>query len=422
VLASPQVRYVSGRIAQKGEVDQFDFEAQAGEVMTFETVSGLPAPGAAGGNANGFDPSVSLYEPSGSWFDPTRLNRLAFNDEPLWVIGQPTDARLVYRFARAGRYFLKVEAFSGQGGPDYSYLLKVNRGPASDPPRKGKGGWEERSFTRALSPDRLTQLAERGKAQKFPAVETYGPDTEVKLPAAIEGRIAGPGESHRSRFRIDGPKDIAIEIEATNIAPPEFNPIVRLLKDGEEVATNIFAGRGACTGALNKSLQSKFIIPLRDPGEYTVEVRDTTADLGDAGFQYRVMIRQQVPHLGQIKIDDDRVNLKPGEAKAIRVTFDREEDYRGAVIVAAEGLPPGITAMAGADFEPDKDPPSTNGKRERYTPRTERTVIVFTAAPDAAATPLPITATLKVRPLVDGKPGAEIHTKRFPLMILEAQK
>jgi hypothetical protein len=58
-------------------------------------------------------------------------------------------------------------------------------------------------------------------------------------------------------------------------------------------------------GALNKSLQSKFIIPLRDPGEYTVEVRDTTADLGDAGFQYRVMIRQQVPHLGQIKIDDD---------------------------------------------------------------------------------------------------------------------
>jgi hypothetical protein len=78
--------------------------------------------------------------------------------------------------------------------------------------------------------------------------------------------------------------------------------------------------------------------------------------------------------------------------------------------------------MAGADFEPDKDPPSATGKRERYTPRTERTVIVFTAAPDAAPTPTPITATLKVRPLVDGKPGAEIHTKRFPLMILEAQK
>jgi hypothetical protein len=81
--------------------------------------------------------------------------------------------------------------------------------------------------------------------------------------------------------------------------------------------------------------------------------------------------------------------------------------------VAAEGLPPGITAMAGADFEPDKDPPSTNGKRERYTPRTERTVIVFTAAPDAAATPLPITATLKVRPLWMASPAPRFTRRDF---------
>ena len=418
-LEKDGARYMHGRIAQRGEVDQFPFTVEAGEVVTFETVSGLPAPGAAGGNANGFDPSISLYEQSGSWFDPQRLNRLAFNDEPLWVLGQPTDAQLTYRFSKAGKYVLRVEAFSGQGGPDYSYLLKMRRGSAGEPPpRTSKSSWEERDFTRVLSAERMTQLAERGKAAKHASIETYGPNTEVKLPAAIEGALAKPGEAHRSRFRLDGPKDIAIEVQTTGVAPPEFNPIVRLLKGDEEVATNIFTGRGACTGAMFKSLQAKVIVPLRDPGEYTLEVRDTTADLGDPGFRYRVLVRQQVPHLGSIRIDEDRVNLKPGEAKAIRVSFDREEDYRGAVIVGAESLPPGVSAMAGADFEPDKDPPMTTGKRERYTPRTERTVMVFTAAPDAALTPFPVTATLQVRPLVDGKPGAVIHSKKIPLMVV----
>ena len=45
-----------------------------------------------------FDPALTIYEPSGSWFDPERLNRIAYNDEPVWVFGKPTDAYLVHRF------------------------------------------------------------------------------------------------------------------------------------------------------------------------------------------------------------------------------------------------------------------------------------------------------------------------------------
>ena len=43
------------------------------------------------------------------------------------------------------------------------------------------------------------------------------------------------------------------------------------------------------------------------------------------------------------------------------MVFDREEDYRGALTVAAESLPPGVSAAVGADFEPDKDPPPRSG-------------------------------------------------------------
>src|SRR5260370_40638261 len=106
--------------------------------------------------------------------------------------------------------------------------------------------------------------------------------------------------------------------------------------------------------------------------------------MGDQDFRDRVLDRSQIPHVGQVKIEEDHINLAPGNAKTVRVVFDREEGYSGAVAVGVESLPPGVEALAGADFEADKDPPRFAGKRERYTPRTERSVVVFTASADAA--------------------------------------
>jgi hypothetical protein len=239
------------------------------------------------------------------------------------------------------------------------------------------------------------------------------------LPGTLEGTLSAPGTIHRARFHLDKPADIAIEIETPAAAPPFFNPIFRLLNQaGEEVASSILAGKGACTGALTKSMQAKTILPLRDTGDYTIEIRDATADLGGADFQYRVQVRPQVPHVGQVRLDGDNLNVTQGQAKTIRVVFDREEDYRGAVMVIPESLPPGVTAVAGADFEPDTDPPSTIGKRERYQPRTERLVVVINAAADAPVSTLPQDVRLVVRPLVDGKPGDVLATKTFPIMVL----
>jgi hypothetical protein len=171
---------------------------------------------------------------------------------------------------------------------------------------------------------------------------------------------------------------------------------------------------------MSKSIQAKTTIPLRDAGDYTIEIRDTTPDHAAAGFRYRVQVRPQTPHLGQVKIDDDHVNLSPGLAKTMRVMFDREEGYEGAVAITAESLPPGVQALSGADFEPDKDPPSFGSKRERYTPRTERAVVVFTAAPDAAITTQPQIVRIVVRPIMDGKLGAIVGTKQIPVTVVAA--
>jgi hypothetical protein len=143
-----------------------------------------------------------------------------------------------------------------------------------------------------------------------------------------------------------------------------------------------------------------------------------TSDSGDATFRYRVLVRPQVPHLGNLVIDEDHINLARGGAKTVRVTFDREEDYRGAVAVTVENLPEGVSALAAADYEPDTDPPMYPGKRERYVPRTERMVLAFTASEGAPAMSEPRVAVVTVRPLVDGKPGAVVATKSIPVMMV----
>jgi len=416
----------TGRLSARGETDYYSITAKAGQTVTMEVISGLPQIAAGGSAATipNFDPSLTLYEQAGSWLNPQRLKRIAYNDEPVFVFGKPTDGHLVHKFQRDGSYLLRLGAFAGQGGPDYSYQLKIFPGEAPQDLAAKAETWEERGYSRPLSANRLNELAERGGAkQDRPSVETYRASSAntplFKLPGTLEGELTQRGETHRARFQLDEPRDIAMEVETPITAPPFFNPIVRLLNSaGEEVATNLFAGKGACSGALTKSLQAKAILPLRDTGAYTLEIRDATAEAPPTPFRYRLQVRPQVPHIGLVRIDADHVNLAPEEAKTIRVSFDREEDYRDGVAVSVESLPAGVQAIVGADYEADKDPPPATGKRERYTARTERAVVVLTAAADAAASTQPQLARILVRPLAGGKLGATVAEKSILVMVV----
>lgn len=415
----------TGRLVRSGEADYYRFRVEPGQTVTFEAISGLPQIAAAGSAATvaNFDPALMIFEATESWFDARRLKRIAFNDEPIWVFGRRTDAHLVHRFDKGGEYLLRVEAFAGQGGPDYSYHIKFLDGEAPQDLPPAPEVWAERTFMRALTSNRLNDLAARGgKPRDRSSIETYRASEEApsfKLPGTIDGSLSRPGELHRARFTLESPQDIAIEVETPGTAPPYFNPIVRLLNaSGEEVATNVFASRGACSGEMTKSLQAKTVVPLREAGEYTLEIRDATADLADPGFRYRVQVRPSIAHVGQVRIESDHVNLAADEATTIRVFFDREENYQGAIAVSAEGLPPGVEAHIGADFEPDKDPPNFVSKRERYTPRTERTVVILRAAADAAPMTHPHKIRLVVRPLAEGRLGEVLESKSIPLMVI----
>ena len=95
-VAGPLAQFpitLTGRLAQPGETDGYWIDVADGTTLTFEAVS----------RAAGFDPVVSLYEASGSWFNAQRLNRIAFNDEPFYFPGLSTNDRLWHHFSRGAK-------------------------------------------------------------------------------------------------------------------------------------------------------------------------------------------------------------------------------------------------------------------------------------------------------------------------------
>ncbi len=242
--SSPLRRFpvvVNGRIAHAGECDSFWIEAGAGQILTLQAKS----------LSDGFDPSLAVAEKSGSWFDPDRFNEIASNDEPLSFPGLSTDARLVERFPHAGKYRVQVKGFSGQGGADFVYELRIFPGvtPAPDLHPKLADSWEERQFTRQLKPDRLEELARRGGVPAdSKAVETYHAVPQgseqipvMSAPGVIDGHIAQAGERHVIRLKIDKPQNLAIEVETPQATLPRFNPVVRVMEPGgREVATDVY--------------------------------------------------------------------------------------------------------------------------------------------------------------------------------------
>jgi hypothetical protein len=154
---------INGKITASGEVDYYSFEAQPGETLRFDALTA----------GSSLDPSLTLFEPTGSWFRPDRLTELAFNDEEISYPGLPVNAAIIHKFPRKGRYFVRVSGFLGESGPDYTYQLSIRRvspaqaeadpmRPAHMPPPSADPTWEERSWKRELKPDRLKVLSSRG--------------------------------------------------------------------------------------------------------------------------------------------------------------------------------------------------------------------------------------------------------------------
>lgn len=414
---------VHGRIAKVGEVDYYSFRAAAGEELTFITTS-----------SDALDPGLAIYKSGGSWFDPERPTRLAFTDEPVSYPGLGTEAVLTYRFQDAGEYFVRVNGFWGHGGAGQEYMLRVIRGPA---PKQlegpGESRWTERTWTRGLSTERMRDLSARAlpslaaAAKPIPVVDADAEPKSVPveppkipLPAMVTGTIERPGDIDRVRFSVKEGDRIALEVETPEATVPLLNPYLRIVdSDGVEAFTNVLSFINSNTN-LAKQIQPKTQYTFPRGGDFTLEIRDITSTYGGTRMKYKILVRPQVPHLGEVKVNVDCLNLEAGKAQKVSIVTDQEEGFDGYVIVSMEGLPQGVRAVPATEVDPDSPPQPPMGKRERFTTKSQKATLVLAPEASAPATRIPVIGRIYAQPVVKGELGTRILIKEIPVMVVKA--
>ena len=438
---------VQGRIGQEGEQDHYVFEISEGRQLSFEVFEGLQrSPGDFIRNP-GF--RMELYGRQESWFDPRRVTKLGQTNTWVSNFNQFEHAadiqpRLTRTLAR-GTYQCRV---SGEVGS--SYQLQI--GPPGDfhplTRRQGfdklwKSRWLERDFARPLTPDRLQSLGHRSASAKglssappatdlvtaarqhveswpkAPVLAEEEPNNErsqakpVDLPAILEGAIQSAGDVDSFSFRARSGQGLAFELETPRKVFPYFNPHLSV-RDGEgrELFTNIYKRQFAQDMFYWTTAEAKTLFTIPEDGTYLLQVRDVTHRQGAPDFSYRLMIRPQVPHVGEVEVAEvvsileregnveiDRINLAPGEVKKLTVFTAREEGLEDDILVAVENLPAGVAVYPGTEVDIYPEPPQDEGHKQRFRPVLQSSTLLLMAQPDAGVTDEPAWIRFIVRPL-----------------------
>ena len=451
---------VNGRVVGDGEEDFYAFELTEARELRFEVF--CKTPGKPPDDV-GLDPELTLYEPTGSWFDQERTTRLAYNDDPssYHVSRLP---RLTYRFLKKGRYLVGVGAFLGGGSPHFSYQLRIADSSAPTFAQLDRNGrnrvpasWKERAFRRPIGSGRVALLESRaagsngtgadvpltngaassqgepeqpganGRGSRASIVlvkeqengEREGNTLSVSVPGIAEGTIDRPGDVDRYAFRAERGQQVAFEVETPQVGPPQFNPRFGILdEEGRELFSNVYKRLGRQLTFYLKTVEPKTLYTFERSGDYSLVVSDLTRRFGNAGFRYRLLLRPQIPHVGEVRTDTDRLNLVAGQASKMTVTTDQEEGYSGDIALVLEGLPEGVEFFPGTEVKAYQGPVPEDGFKTRFAPRSESVTIVVLAGADAPATPLPVKLRLLARPISDDGPGPELLIKEIPAMVV----
>lgn len=485
---------LSGRIAEEGQADFYRFQAHPGQELAFEVVEGVQRLWGDLRRAPGF--SLELSGSGESWFDGERRVKLGTANTAVFHKNiSAYKPRLIHRFAKGGWYTLEVK-----GEPGASYQLQIGA-PTDFPPLVRSHGldklaadqWRERGFGRRLEPDRLDRLQARSggsarqaslavmekqlrdlmglsgeqkpsgpaAARSAAIIQEQEPNDDapralpVAIPSIIEGSIDSPADADHFRFELRDGQDLAFEIETPERHYPYFNPRIEVFDQaGRELVDNIYKRQASQNMWFWKTAESKAVFSFPESGSYLIRVRDVTRRKGGAGFRYRLMVRPQVPHVGDVEVAEvlnilgremldwmielDRVNLYPGEAKKVNVIVSREEGFAGDLAVSVDNLPEGVEVLPGADMGPELGLPQDQGRKEVFAGEDQVVTLLLAVRPDAPPTPAPrwlrfhlrpvnpgrlnryrkMTGEDPFRPIWEGQMGPSIPVARIPMMVL----
>jgi hypothetical protein len=241
-------------------------------------------------------------------------------------------------------------------------------------------------------------------------------------------------------FKVQAGDKVAFEIETPRLAPPYFAPRLAVLDgSGHEVVNNIYRKISGDGDDWAKSIEPKTIYTFEQGGEYHLRIRDLTSQNGNSDFRYRILVRPQIPHIGEVaaktfgnigtETEEDRINLAAGSSRKLMVLTSREEGFDGEVAISFENLPPGVQAFPATGAHPTIGSQSGQVYEERgaihierYRPRRLVTTVVLVASADAPVTEMPRMARLVATPIVQGRPGLATVAQELPVMVIKPPK
>jgi hypothetical protein len=342
-------------------VDRFAIDVTAGQRVSFEAV----------GNRLGkdVDPLVTIRDAKG------KIVAERDNDPGLYF-----DSRFEHTFAEAGTYIVEMRDARFHGSEHGYYVLRMGRFPAGRVAVPMAIQWSKRFELRIpgiqpLIPERSPTEAEKKLALELPAdaaglffgvVKRKGDDgsvwlpmeatdvavmvhpplpplgkggresdtiddgTTAKVPGALCGVLAKPGERHFYRLDLAKGQRIQVRAEARAFNSPADLEIAITDAKGKEIRR---AGENA---------QEEVVLDFNagNPGIYGLTVRDINRDGGPA-FAYRLDVRTPMPQV-QVIAEVEGLTVPRGDYQPVPLTVTRS-DYTGKIMLSLVGAPPGVT-------------------------------------------------------------------------------
>jgi hypothetical protein len=471
--------FISGKLGQPGEVDFYSFQARKGQELRFEVVEGQKFD--ASTDAAKFSAEVALYHAAGSWFDSHRPTRVLFEEERSSDL-MPATPGGTYRFSEDGQYFIQISGLFGQGCADCTYQVRALPSAAwaesTSQTHPVRSEWRERSLERRLTDSWTKDLEARSiKGPVAPAsavtssqasfvrvvanpepnpvsassdlsiIIEHEPNDRasqsesVSIPTVIEGTIERPGDLDSFKFKVEAGQKVAFEVETSDARPPYFNPRIGVVDSQDrELFSNVerrlsMYNNNAVAEVYLKGAQPKATHSFERAGEYVLQIRDVTSRYGNSNYRYRILVRPQIPHLGEISVipkenvdatpdavkrsEVNRLNLARQEPKKLILTASYEEGFVGDLSFTFTGLPEGVQAFPAVQFTEGRAPLEVTQNPDTIAPKQQKTALVLLASPETPLTKEPRTVQLRCQLIANGKLGPSLLVREFPLMVVE---
>ena len=384
---------ICGCIEKNEDLDYFKFQAEAGQSFSFY-VRGMRLQDKIHNLQAHMDPILTLRNPQGA--------TVAAADNYF-----AADPLMSYKFDQSGEYTLEVRDVRYEGNAAWEYSIEISDKPlvtnvyplavAPGQPAQlelvGLNLPETKTVTFEvpnMTPKSSVWLPvslESGQTNPVPLVVTDLPlvqeTTEennsqeksqaITGPTGINGRIESPGDVDVYTFECKKGDAWSMEIIARR-QQSELDAQFWILNEEGKRLTFAEDGQAGKKSSADPALDH-WVAPA--DGKYSIEVRDLHLR-GGVEYVYFFKLKKSVPRY-ELFIDTDKTLLTPGMSNVIFVRANRIADFKDAIDLQVEGLPPGVTAECGQIRAVEDGDPAITQLNRSGGPAVDGCIVLHTA-------------------------------------------